>query len=150
MADYIEAINLPLPRPHEAEGHSLRSGGSQLTLTSQWESRKVRTSPLAMDAPRSRVRISPSLFLVRRILTLENRAMYSSSFSFKCSGKEEDRHRRTRNISYKQTDSRASVRPTCLEKARILEWGAISSSRGSSQPRNRTCMSYIGRWILYH
>ena len=61
-----------------------------MTLTSQWESRKVRTSPLAMDAPRSRVRISPSLFLVRTILTLENRAMYSSSFSFKCSGKEED------------------------------------------------------------
>ena len=36
---------------------------------------------------------------------------------------------------------------------RILEWVAISSSRGSSQPRNWTRVSYIsciGRWILYH
>ena len=36
-------------------------------------------------------------------------------------------------------------------QARILEWVAISSSRGSSQPRDRTqvsCMSYIGRCIL--
>ena len=36
---------------------------------------------------------------------------------------------------------------------RIFEWVAISSSRGSSQPRNWTCVSYIsciGRWILYH
>ena len=38
-------------------------------------------------------------------------------------------------------------------QARILEWGAISSSRESSQPRDWTCISYdscIGRWILYH
>ena len=35
-------------------------------------------------------------------------------------------------------------------QARILEWVAISSSRGSSQPRDRTCVSCIGRWILYH
>jgi len=38
-------------------------------------------------------------------------------------------------------------------QARILEWVAISSSRGSSQPRDWTCISYvccIGRWILYH
>ena len=43
---------------------------------------------------------------------------------------------------------------------RILEWVAISSSRGSSQPRDQTCISCqtgdasgffaIGRWILYH
>ena len=32
--------------------------------------------------------------------------------------------------------------------ARILEWVAISSSRGSSQPRGRTCISCIIRWIL--
>ena len=31
----------------------------------------------------------------------------------------------------------------------ILEWVAISSSRGSSQPRDQTCVSHI-RWILYH
>ena len=37
--------------------------------------------------------------------------------------------------------------------SRILEWVAISSTRGSSQPRDWTCIScisYIGRWILYH
>ena len=35
-------------------------------------------------------------------------------------------------------------------QARILEWGAISFSRVSSQPRNRTCVSDIGRQILDH
>ena len=38
-------------------------------------------------------------------------------------------------------------------QARILEWIAISSSGGSSQPRDQTCVSCIsctGRWILYH
>ena len=38
-------------------------------------------------------------------------------------------------------------------QARILEWVAISSSRGSSQPRDRAHVSFsscIGRWILYH
>ena len=38
-------------------------------------------------------------------------------------------------------------------QARILEWVAISSSRGSSKPRDQTCISFIscvGRWILYH
>ena len=38
-------------------------------------------------------------------------------------------------------------------QARILEWVAISSSRGTSQPRDQThisCISCIGRWILYH
>ena len=38
-------------------------------------------------------------------------------------------------------------------QARILEWVAISSSRGSSQPRDWTCISRvscIGKWILYH
>ena len=33
---------------------------------------------------------------------------------------------------------------------RILEWNTISYSRGSSQPRDQTCVSYTGRWILYH
>ena len=36
-------------------------------------------------------------------------------------------------------------------QARILEWVAMSSSRGSSQPRDWTLVSYtscIGRWIL--
>ena len=35
-------------------------------------------------------------------------------------------------------------------RSRILEWVAISSSRGSSQPRDWTCVSCAGRWILYH
>ena len=35
-------------------------------------------------------------------------------------------------------------------QARISEWVAISFSRGSSQPRDRTQVSCIGRWILYH
>ena len=35
-------------------------------------------------------------------------------------------------------------------QARILEWVSISSSRGSSWPRDTTWISCIGRWILYH
>ena len=38
-------------------------------------------------------------------------------------------------------------------QARILEWVAISFSRGSSPPRDQTQISYIsspGRWFLYH
>ena len=35
-------------------------------------------------------------------------------------------------------------------QARILEWVAIPFSRGSSQPRDRTWVSCIGRQILYH
>ena len=36
-------------------------------------------------------------------------------------------------------------------QARILEWVAISSSRGSCQPQMCvSCISCIGRWILYH
>ena len=34
--------------------------------------------------------------------------------------------------------------------ARILEWVAISSSRGSSWPRDWTHISFIGRQILYN
>ena len=36
-------------------------------------------------------------------------------------------------------------------QARILEWVAISSSRESSQPRDRThfsCICCVGKWIL--
>ena len=38
-------------------------------------------------------------------------------------------------------------------QARILEWVALPSSRGSSWPSNWTCVSYvccIGRRVLYH
>ena len=37
-----------------------------------------------------------------------------------------------------------------LSQARILEWVALSFSRGSSWLRNRTCVSCVGRQILYH
>ena len=37
-----------------------------------------------------------------------------------------------------------------ISQARILEWVAIAFSRRSSQPRDWTCISCIGRWILYH
>ena len=38
-------------------------------------------------------------------------------------------------------------------QARILEWVAISYSWGSSRPKDQSCfscVSCIGRWILYH
>ena len=38
-------------------------------------------------------------------------------------------------------------------QARILEWVAMASSRGSSWPRDETCVSYVscfGRRVLYH
>ena len=34
-------------------------------------------------------------------------------------------------------------------RARILEWAVISFSRGSSWPRDRTCIYYTNRQILY-
>ena len=37
-----------------------------------------------------------------------------------------------------------------ISQVRILEWVAISFLRGSSQPRDRTSISWIGRQILYH
>ena len=33
-------------------------------------------------------------------------------------------------------------------QAGILEWVAVSYSRGSSRPRDRTCVSCVGRQIL--
>ena len=36
-----------------------------------------------------------------------------------------------------------------ISQARILEWVAISCSRGSSQPRGGAQVSCIGRWILH-
>ena len=35
-------------------------------------------------------------------------------------------------------------------QARILEWVAVSYFRGSPQPRDRTCISCIGRQFPYH
>ena len=39
---------------------------------------------------------------------------------------------------------------TGILQAKILKWVAISYSRGSSQSRNWTWVSYTGRQILYH
>ena len=36
-----------------------------------------------------------------------------------------------------------------ISQARILEWVAISSSRGSSQSRDQTCTFFTGRWIIF-
>jgi len=41
-----------------------------LTLASQWESRKIKTSPVAALAPSSLVLIKPSRFLALTTLTL--------------------------------------------------------------------------------
>ena len=32
----------------------------------------------------------------------------------------------------------------------MLEWAAISSSRGSSRPRGPTRVAYLGRRLVYH
>ena len=37
-----------------------------------------------------------------------------------------------------------------ISQVRILEWVAVSSSREFSLPRDRTCVSCTGKWILYH
>ena len=40
--------------------------------------------------------------------------------------------------------------PHGISQARILEWVAVPSSRGSSQPRDQTHISCIGRPVLHH
>ena len=51
-------------------------------------------------------------------------------------------------------DPRACSPPSCsvhrIFQARILEWIAISFSRGSSWPRDWTHVSCIGRQVLHH
>ena len=37
-----------------------------------------------------------------------------------------------------------------IAQVRVLEWVAISFSRGTSRPRDGTCISCTGTWILYH
>ena len=42
---------------------------------------------------------------------------------------------------------------TGLFQARILEWVAVSCSKGSAQPRDQSLIvfvSYISSWVLYH
>ena len=40
--------------------------------------------------------------------------------------------------------------PMGILQAAILEWAVMPCSRGSSQLRDGTCVSCIGRWPLYH
>ena len=47
------------------------------------------------------------------------------------------------------TASRQAPLSMGILQARVLEWVAISFSRGSSWPRDRTHIFYIGRCILY-
>ena len=53
-------------------------------------------------------------------------------------------------------DMSNSSQPSGLEPPRLLcQWqeywsGRVSSFRGSSGSRGQTCISYIGRWALYH
>ena len=35
-------------------------------------------------------------------------------------------------------------------QARTLQWVATLPSRGSSRRRDQTCVSCVGRWVLYH
>ena len=37
-----------------------------------------------------------------------------------------------------------------ISQARIMGWVAISFSRGSSRPRDPSCVLCIGRQLLYH
>ena len=49
-----------------------KRGSSQPSVASQWESKKVRTSPREISAPRNRARTSPSRLGIRRIFTFPN------------------------------------------------------------------------------
>ena len=48
------------------------------------------------------------------------------------------------------TVARQTPLPMEFSRQGILKWIAISYSRESSQPRDLTCVSCIGRCILYH
>ena len=52
-------------------------------------------------------------------------------------------------VDYSSPDSSVHGIPQAI----IPEWVAMPSSRGSSQSRDQTCVSYVsctGRWTLYH
>ena len=53
-----------------------------------------------------------------------------------------------RAVSLQATESLPGSSIHEIFQARILEWVAISFSRGSSQPRALPGLSCIGRWIL--
>ena len=59
-------------------------------------------------------------------------------------------HCRVRFSAAPWTAARQAPLSMGILQARILEWVAMPSSRGSSPPRDRTQVSRIGRRILYH
>ena len=54
---------------------------------------------------------------------------------------------------HKESDTTQQLNFCGILQARIVEWVAMPSSKGSSQPRDRTWVSYVScirRWVLYH
>ena len=54
-------------------------------------------------------------------------------------------------LGWEDTLEKGMTTPSSILAWRIREWVAMSSSRGSSQPRGQNCVSYvycIGRWVL--
>ena len=57
---------------------------------------------------------------------------------------------RVRLFATPWTAARQAPLSVGILQARILKWVAMPSSRASSQPRDRTQVSCIDKWILYH
>ena len=97
--------------PHHPQTHLCSSGSSHPSWHSQWQSRKVNTSPLATEAPSSRARTRPSLLLARIRRTLGNPASSVARRSFRCSAEASRTTRVTPHIP-----SRVLPGPPCPEK----------------------------------
>ena len=54
------------------------------------------------------------------------------------------------SVGYRTAAYRAPLSMGLSRQEYWLEWVAISCPKGSSPPRDRTCVSCIGRWILYY
>ena len=82
---------------------------------------------------------------------LKHSVYYSSNFAYACMHAKSPQSCLTLCNSLNCSPPGSSV---CgILQARILEWVAIFSSRGSCRPRNQTCISYIsciGRPVLSH
>ena len=59
----------------EADWHLPNNGGSQLVFASTWESRKIRTAPVACLAPSNLVLIKPSLLAAWITFTLPGQVL---------------------------------------------------------------------------
>jgi len=69
--------------PAEGVSNLWSRGSNQPSWHSQWQSRKVSTSPVVIDAPSNRARTSPSLLVARIRCTFLKPEMYLSSGSFR-------------------------------------------------------------------